>query len=746
MAKFEKSYITGKFPYIVGVIIIVCVAVIYQTVKVMTVDKDKWMEYKKENVDGKVGVAKAVRGNILADDGVFLSTSIPKYQILYDFTPNIPVPVKEDKVKNLEKYIKDSLARVEYLKEKDEEFMKNLDTLSAGIASLCPEFENAEAVKEHIQKGLGKRSRGYDLFKSHLFDYQQYQILKKLPIFDKGHNVNGFRVFEVAYREKPFGNLAGRTLGDVIPPHATDDEKMREKDSVAAGLELQYDSLLRGVPGEKAKKMLRSKTNFVDILLSPPVDGYDVMTTLNVTMQDICESALKEKLVEVNGDMGICVLMEVQTGDIKALVNLNRNANGDYVDNLNNAVKALMEPGSTFKTASIMVALDDGEITLNDYVDTGSGEFNMYGRTMRDSGRGHGRIDVTSAVKYSSNIGVSRLIDSHYKDDPQRFIEGLRRIGIGRPLHLDIPGAADPVILGPKENPKYWSKVSLPWMAIGYNSQLPPISICNFYNAIANDGRMVRPRLVKGLALNGEMVQEFPVGVISEHICKDTTVHAIQGILKEVVNGQGGTGKRAKSKYFYISGKTGTAQVADEKGGYHSANPRHYVSFCGYYPSDNPQYTCLVAIRTNHNPVSGGAVAGPVFLKIAEQVYSKHVTTNIRMACDTTNSVVPTVKAGNMDMARRVLGILGLTPRVEGDGMAHWGKASVNNNTLVIQGEETIWSQVPDLKGMGARDALYALELRGMKGVLKGCGKVVEQSVKPGTSVKRGATVSIRLG
>lgn len=745
MTKFDKSYITGKFPYIVGVIIIVCLAVIYQAVKVMTVDKDKWMEYKKKNVDGRVSVVKAVRGNILADDGVFLATSIPKYQILYDFTPNIPDPQEEDKLKNPEKYTKDSLARIEYLKEKDAEFMENLDTLSVGIARLCPEYENnADSVRRVILKGLAKRDRSCNLFKNHMFDYKEYQELKKLPIFNKGHNVNGFYVKDVNYREKPFGNLAGRTLGYVVSPRATDEERVR--DSVVAGIESQYDSLLRGEPGEKNKKMLRSKTNFVDILINTPVDGYDVMTTLNVTMQDICESALKEKLIEVNGDMGVCVLMEVQTGDIKALVNLNRNENGVYVDNLNNAVKALMEPGSTFKTASIMVALDDGEITLNDYVDTGKGEFNMYGRTMRDSGGGRGRIDVTSAVKYSSNIGVSRLIDSHYKDDPQRFVEGLRRIGIARPLHLDIPGAADPVILGPKENKKYWSKVSLPWMAIGYNSQLPPISICNFYNAIANNGRMVRPRLVRGLAMNGEVVQEFPVGVISEHICKDTTVHAIQGILKEVVNGQGGTGKRAKSKYFYISGKTGTAQVADEKGGYHSANPRHYVSFCGYYPSDNPQYTCLVAIRTNQNPVSGGAVAGPVFLKIAEQVYSKHVTTNIRMACDTTNSVVPTVKDGNMDMARRVLAILGLTPRVEGDETAHWGKASVNNNTLVIQGEETVWSKVPDLKGMGARDALYALELRGMKGMLKGCGKVVEQSVKPGTNVKRGATVNIRLG
>lgn len=745
MIKFDKKYITGKFPYIVGVIIIVCISIIYQMVKVMTVDKDEWLDYKKQNVDGRIDSIEPIRGNILSADGTYLATSIPKLMIAVDLFPQMPALRQKDKLNKPEKYAKDSLDRVKYIAERRKEFEPRIDSIAQAVAKLCPEWENADSVKRRLVSALEKTSRHCNLFKGHLFDYLEFQKLKQVPIFNKkGTYASGLKLKVVNYREKPFGNLASNTLGNLVRVDVGDMENAKE--IARNGIELRYDSLLRGKPGQKERKLLRSKTNMVDIMLEPQVDGLDVMSTIDVTMQDICESALKEKLQEVDADFGVCILMDVPTGDIKALVNLNKVSDGVYADNINHAVSAMMEPGSTFKTASIMVALDDGEITMNDMVETGGGEVDMYGRKMRDSGGGHGRIDVKTAVKYSSNIGVSRLIDSHYKNDPQRFVDGLRRIGIGSPIGFEIPGTVNPLILGPEENKKFWSKVSLPWMAIGYNSQLPPISIVTFYNAIANNGRMVRPRLVRGLARNGEVVEEFPVGVINEHICKDTTVHAVQEILKEVVNGQGGTGKRAKSKYFYVSGKTGTAQVADEKGGYHSGTPRHYVSFCGYYPSDNPQYTCLVSMRTHHNPVSGGATAGPVFLKIAEKVYSKHVTTNIRLACDTTNSVVPTVKAGNMVAARTVLEHLGLTPWLQSDGASSWGRASVNNNTLVVQGSNESLTQMPDLTGMGARDALYALEVRGMKVKLKGCGKVVEQSVKPGADVKRGTTVSIKLG
>ena len=733
---FDKKYITGKFPVIVGAVFLVCLAIIWTLVKTMTVDKEEIMEYKAENVDGKVVEDPARRGNILSDDGELMSTSLPEYNVMFDFIAGAPALRKKGKTP--EKILEDSLEREKYIMKKDSAFRANIDSISRGIARLCPEMGDAKAVKAHLEKGLDARSQYYDICKGHVFDYLAYQELRKLPIFNiPGKWTSGIQPIQRNHREKPFGTLANRTIGSLYA----------KKDSAEAGIELQYDSVLRGKPGSKRVSLIRSRSNYIDIPLDPPVDGLDVVSTINVTMQDICESALRDKLVEVNADFGVCILMDVPTGDVKALVNLRRVGEGVYRDDQNLAVSALMEPGSTFKTASIMVALDDGEITMNDKVNTGGGEWMMYGRRMRDDGgRGHGNIDVKAAVRYSSNIGVSRLVDMHYHNKPQQFVDGLKRIGIGQPLGFDIPGTANPRIYGPKENKKYWSAVSLPWMAIGYNTQIPPISTVTFYNAIANNGRMVRPRVVRGLSRNGEMVEEFPVEVVNPHICKDTTLHAIQEILKDVVNGERGTGRRVKSKYFYVSGKTGTAQVADEFGGYHSGHPRHFVSFCGYYPSDNPQYTCLVAIKTAHSPVSGGSTAGTVFLKIAEQVYSKHVTTNIRLAADTLHeSPMPEIKRGNMNAATNVLRLLGMKVSKDKNNKSVWGRANVADRTVSIVGEQFKPAVMPDLKGMGARDAIYALELKGFKVSIQGCGKVCEQSVEPGKEIARGKMVKLKL-
>ena len=735
--KFEKKYITGKFPFVVGVVIVVCIAIIYKMVMTMTVDKDKWMDFKSENVDGSEVPDPPTRGNILSDEGDLLSTSMPKYNVRFDFLSGVPALKKEGV--SAEKFIKDSLKRDSIIIKKNNEFLQNIDEISAGIAKLCPEMGSQDSVRAHLMKGLNSGSRYYDICKGHVFDFITYQELRQLPIFNKpGKYASGIQTIERNHREKPFGSLASRTIGAMYGL----------VDSAVAGIELQYDSLLKGKPGLKRQRLIRSKDHFVDIPLVPPTDGLDVVSTINVTMQDICESALREKLIEVEADFGVCILMDVHTGDVKALVNLRKVADGKYEDDQNLAVSALMEPGSTFKTASIMVALDDGEININDRVDTGGGEVNMHGRRMRDDGgRGHGIIDVTAAMRYSSNIGVSKLIDSHYHGKPQQFVDGLKRIGIGGPLGFDIPGTANPRIYGPKENKTYWSDVSLPWMAIGYNTQIPPISTCTFYNAIANNGRMVRPRVVKGLSKNGEMVEEFPVQVINEHICRDTTLRTMQAILKDVVNGDHGTGRRVKSKYFYVSGKTGTAQVADEHGGYHSGNSRHFVSFCGYYPSDNPQYTCLVGIKTAFHPVSGGSTAGTVFLKIAEQVYSKHVTTNIMLACDTlTYKQPPIVMDGNMNAARNVLSILGINTLNDSTNGTIWGTAVRENNMLMIKGRRDDYAKMPDLKGMGARDALYALGLRGAKVRISGCGKVQEQSIAAGTEMKPGMAVTLKLG
>ena len=411
-----------------------------------------------------------------------------------------------------------------------------------------------------------------------------------------------------------------------------------------------------------------------------------------------------------------------------------------------------MEPGSTFKTASILVALDDGYIKPTDYVETGSGICNMYGAMMKDHNwhrGGYGTIDVPHVLMVSSNVGVSKLIDKYYHNQPEKFVEGLRRVGIGTPLGLPFDGAADPRIRMPHKDSKggyrmsdNWSATALAWMSIGYETQIPPISTVSFYNAIANNGKMVRPRFVKGISKNGEMVEEFPVEVIKPRICRQEALDDIRAILYRVVNDKDGLGKRAGNPYFHVSGKTGTAQVATG-GGYKAGHNEHLVSFCGFYPSEDPKYTCIVAIRHAYYVASGGGQAGPVFSKIAQRIYSKNVTTDINLAKDSTAVHVPDVKNGNVVSAQYVLHELGL--KSEGGKGYEWGLASAGSSCVEFQPVKVSDNIVPNVLGMGARDAVCALSNRGMKVRMKGRGKVVGQSVSSGSKVTKGQTITLEL-
>ena len=736
MAKKEKNtkktVSSGKFPLIIFPIIAVCIGIIYCMVKTMTIDADYWEKVRKDNFEKDSVELKPNRGNILSSEGELLASSLPNYKVRFDFGTTVTIPMqvtvgKGDKQRTKTKYVVlDSLQR-------DSCILANLPAISGGLARICPALDSA-GYYQHLAKGLEEHKRYYDVCPGYILNFIQYNQLRELPIFNiRTKYGSGIIVEERNNRKKPFGSLARRTLGEMFGA----------KDSARSGLELAYDSLLRGQSGLLHQRRIRSKN--VDIVDQEPVDGYDLVSTINVSMQDICETALREKLLEVNAEFGVVVLLETKTGDVKAIVNLARDSvSGNYYEMRNSALAALMEPGSTFKTASIMVALDDGEITLNDKVDTGCGVYNMHGAKMKDSNwarGGCGVLDVTYAVVRSSNIGVSRLIDSHYHDKPEKFIEGLKRVGIGAPLGLPFYGMADPRIWGP-ENKSYWSEVALPWMSIGYGTQIPPISTVTFYNAIANGGKMVRPRFVRGISKNGEMVREFPVQVIKEHICKESTLKDIQGILYKVVNDKKfGTGKRAASKHFSVSGKTGTAQVAIG-GGYHNGRTEHLVSFCGYYPSENPQYTCIVAIRTAAGGVSGGGTAGTVFAKIAERVYSKNVTTDIRRAADSLSIFVPSVKNGDMAATTALLKQMNIPYTGE---ESRWSSATHDAEQVTFAPLATDSAIMPDLTGMGARDAVYAIESRGMKARVRGYGRVKSQSLPYGSKVQEGKVVTLEL-
>ena len=733
--KFDKKYINTRITGIVVIAAVVMIAIITQAVLTATVENRKWKEVGEVSV-GKIEMLPAARGNILSADGQLMASSLPDYKVYIDFLSGIDrlpdsVAPNGSKIKVFDPI---------QVAEKDSMWEANLDTICRGLAEICPNYTYEEHLA-HLTKGLKEHKRYWDVSPRVVLNFIQYNDLMRLPVFNlKNRYASGLTVEPRNNRNKPFGSLARRTLGEMYGA----------KDSARSGLELAYDSLLRGEPGQKHNKKVLSK--YLSIVDKEPVDGYDLVSTIDVSMQDICESALREKLHELDASMGVVVLMEVKTGDVKAIVNLMRYDDGEYYEARNYALAALMEPGSTFKTASILVALDDGYIKPTDYVETGGGICNMYGASMKDHNwhrGGYGTIDVPHVLMFSSNVGVSKLIDKYYHNQPEKFVEGLRRVGIGTPLGLPFDGAANPNIRTPHKDhtggyrmSDNWSATALAWMSIGYETQIPPISTVSFYNAIANNGKLVRPRFVKGISKNGEMVEEFPVEVIRPHICGQQALDDIRTILYRVVNDKEGLGKRAGNPYFHVSGKTGTAQVATG-GGYKAGHNEHLVSFCGYYPSEDPKYTCIVAIRHAYYVASGGGQAGPVFSKIAQRIYSKNVTTDINLAKDSTAVHVPDVKNGNVVAAQYVLDQLGL--KAEGGKGYEWGLASAGGSCVQFQPVKVSNDIIPNVMGMGARDAVCALSNRGLKVRMKGRGKVVGQSVASGSKVVKGQTITLEL-
>jgi cell division protein FtsI (penicillin-binding protein 3) len=486
--------------------------------------------------------------------------------------------------------------------------------------------------------------------------------------------------------------------------------------------------------------------NIVDI---PPVDGCDIITTIDVGMQDIAEKALLDQLKEIGGNVGVAILMEVKTGEVKAIVNMTKGSDGIYREMKNNAVSDMMEPGSTFKTASIMVALEDGYITPDQLVDTKNGVYMMHGRPMKDHNwhrGGYGVIDITKVLMVSSNIGVSRVIDENYQHQPEKYVEGLYKLGIATPLELDIPGAAKkPYIRKPtKEN---WYKTALPWMSIGYETQVPPMNTLAFYNAIANGGVMVKPKFVRSIVKDGEVVEEIPTEVLNPAIASPKTIEQIQTILEKVVSE--GLGKPAGSKQFHVSGKTGTAQVSKGSGGYKTGQMQYLVSFCGYFPSEEPKYSCIVAIQKSGLPASGGLMAGSVFSEIAERVYAKYLAQDLEEAKDSTSILTPDVKHGDMAAARYILDkidieTIGMDKADENKPV--WGNVTHNpNQNITLTPKAIDEKKVPKVIGMGAKDAVFLLENMGLKVHLSGIGKVRSQSIPPGNTLVKGKTIQLKL-
>ncbi len=700
---FDRKKIIPRYKIVGYVMVLLGILVVGRAFYIATVKRDFWMKVANRLKRDSVSV-KPVRGNILSCDGRLMASSLPEYKLFMDF-----------------KALSDS--------KTDTLWEEKLDSICMGLHEIFPE-RSAEAFRKNLEEGRQNLSRNWAIWPRRV-NYETYTEVKKLPIFRLKPFKGGFHTESFNARQHPFGSLAGRTVGEMYGA----------MDLAKCGLEQYYDTILRGKEGVVQRKKVMNK--YLSITEQAPIDGADIVTTIDVNMQDLAERSLVDELKEINGDVGVAIVMEVATGDVKAIANMSKGPDGEYYERQNHAVSDLLEPGSVFKTASIMVALDDGVVDTTYMVDTGSGIVDMHGAKMRDHNwhrGGYGTISLPRSLEVSSNIGVSKIIDRFYADHPEKFVDGIYRLGLPTDLKLPFVGAAPPRIRHPKKNNRgqylNWSKTALPWMSIGYETQVPPISTLTFYNAIANNGRMMRPRFVKQVVKDGHVIMEFPPEVIKEHICKEKTLKEIQTILYHVVSQ--GLGKKAGSPSFKVAGKTGTAQVSKGTGGYKSGQMKYLLSFAGYFPADNPRYSCIVCIQKSGLPASGGGMSGVVFHHISEGIMAKDLKLNVGDARDSLSILLPDVKSGNMAAADFVLNRLGVNT-VDGWGGSYatsnpiWGKASLTSNAVKLQKlDGTAADVVPDVAGMGARDAVFLLEKKGIRVKLEGRGKVVSQSLAAG--------------
>lgn len=717
MSKFNNNKIIPRYSVIAIVMSLIALAVLGKTIYTMTAKRSYWMEVASLQKKDSVKV-KPTRGNILSCDGQLMASSLPEFKVYMDFNA---------------------------LKEagNDTAFVDSIAYISKGLNNIFPE-KSASEFKKHLMEGFHKMSKHWPIWDERI-DYNTFKEIQSLPIFHLSKFKSGFHWDEFNARRRPFGSLAQRTVGDMFGA----------KDTARCGLELSYDSILRGTDGIIHRRKVRNK--FLNITDTPPIDGADIVTTIDVSMQDLAERALIDELKEVNGNVGVAIVMEVATGDVKAIVNMDKCEDGEYREVKNHAVSDLLEPGSVFKTASIMTILDDGLVDTTYTVETGGGVWNMYGRDMKDHNwrrGGYGTLTLPWTLKYSSNVGVSRIIDLHYHKNPEKFVEGIYRLGLATDFHIPIAGYSPAKIRMPHKNShgQYdnWNATALPWMSIGYETQVPPISTLTFYNAIANGGKMMKPRFVKQIIKNGEIVYNNPPQVIKEHIAKESTIKEITRILTEVVSE--GLGKKAGSDKFLVAGKTGTAQMSKGALGYKAGGTNYLLSFAGFFPADKPRYSCIVCIQKTGLPASGGGMSGVVFHHIAEGIMAQDLKLNVQDARDKESILIPSAKTGNLLATDYVLNMLGFNV-INGWGGAYpfgnpiWGTVNQDGNKLTFK-EEKInrVNLVPDVKGMGARDAVYLLEKHGIKTIVVGRGRVIEQSIAPNDKVQKGMKCTLRLG
>lgn len=683
--------------------------ILYRICVIQFMEGDEWRA-KAEAFTTKVEDMEAVRGNIFDANGALLATSLPYYEVAVDINaPSIT-----------EKFYKD-----------------NRDSLTFLLSSLFHDKGPREYLKI-LNKARRDKDR-YVLLKRNV-SYKDLQTLKKFPIFRKGKR-GGLVTLQTNRRERPFQMLAGRTIGLARPGIKP------------VGLEGAFDTVLMGVSGKRLMQKIAGDVwrPINDENEVEPKDGSDLYTTIDINLQDVATHALLKTLQKNEASHGCAILMEVKTGEIKAIANLTK-SKGDtinYNESFNYAIGYPTEPGSTFKLASLLAVIDEYNVSLDELVNVGNGEWTVYDKTIRDSHAPESPIlSVQRVFETSSNVGVSKLITKYYSKNPQQFANKLNSFHLNTKLGLSIPGEGIPRI--PQTKTKYWSGVTLPQLSYGYESLITPLQTLTLYNAVANDGRMVKPRFVKEIRRNGIIVKKFDTEVLIEQFVKKETIRKAKKLLEGVV--ANGSGKSLNITAFKVGGKTGTAQIA--VGGRYKTKDgaRSYqASFVGYFPAENPLYTCIVVINSPSNGVYyGAAVAGPVFKEIAEKVYSSSLNCieplNNRNTLITKAPDVITAKSNELTQLAQAFNV-----PIKDSGSEKYVRRNKADSTYLALGEINLESQLkkgimPNLSGLSAKDALFLLENSGFYVRLQGFGSVKKQSLEAGQKFSRGNKIVLTLG
>jgi cell division protein FtsI (penicillin-binding protein 3) len=633
-------------------------AIGYKLVEIEFVHGD---EYRKLAEQGTVKTFEiaANRGNVYTADGSLLATSVSKFDIRMD-----PVAISdkdfENGIKDLSKYLSKMLGK------------------------------NAGYYEKKIRKARVNKNRY--LFITRNLSYNEYQKLKTFPIFKLGTYRGGFIVEQRTVREHPIGRIAERAVG-------YDDYRGK------VGIEGSFYEFLRGKNGKRLKQKIAkgqwkplNDNNEIE-----PIDGRDIITTIDLNIQDVAHHALLGQLEKYEADHGSVVVMETKTGEIKAISNLGRTSKGTYYEQRNYAIYETFEPGSTFKLMGLIVALEDKVIDTSTIVDTEKGVIYFHGKRVKDSHYGgYGKISAARVFEVSSNVGVVKIINDHYKDNPKKFVDGLKRMGINNKIGLPLKGEGTPYIPDPKDKKK-WNGLSLPWMAYGYGVMLTPLQILTFYNAVANNGEMVKPRFVKEIRTQSNVITKFKKEIINPKICSQTTIDKVKEMMSNVV--KRGTATNIYDENFSMAGKTGTGQTE-----YWTDHTKYISSFVGYFPADEPKYSCIVVIHKPNKKLGyyGNIVAAPVFKQIANKIYS---ATPVHESVEFSSQL-----------------------------------ASLNSNfDGYFEKVNKDYKNVPNVKNMPGMDAISLLENLGFKVSFKGIGKVRSQSIKPGEQLKKGELIILNL-